>query len=95
MTYSPPLRTIATERTASQTKKSRSGKRPFWLQCVIVVGAFLSALGVLYASDVVPALGSAAVFFLFYRRLQPSSHVFGQEPVPDGPDKREERRTAA
>lgn len=66
-----------------------------WLQGLIVTGAFLSALAVLYADDIVPALGAAAVFFLFYRRLQPAAHVLAQEPAPSGPDAREERRSAA
>ena len=95
MTELPALRNIASNSPPKDASGHGLTRRPAWLQALIVAGAFLSALAVLYASDVGPALGSAAVFFLFYRRLQPSAHVLGQEPAPEGPDEHEERRSAA
>ena len=95
MTELPALRPIASRSKPPRTSRVASIQRPAWFRALIVAGAFLSALAVLYASDVVPALGSAAVFFLFYRQLQPSGHVLGQEPAPEGPDEHEERRSAA
>lgn len=91
----PSFPTVAAEHAPSQAAPQHGTRRPLWLQGLIVAGAFLSALAVLYAKDLVPALGSAVVFFLFYRRLQPTSHVMAQEPAPSGPDAHEERRSAA
>lgn len=81
--------------TAAEPEVGAPGQRSSWVQGLIVTGAFLSALGVVYAADVVPALASAVVFFLFYRKLAPPARIVGQQPAPEGPDEREQRRTAA
>lgn len=94
MTKHQTFRALAAERAADGSRR-QADPRPLWMQSLIVAGAVLSALGVVYAGDVLPALVSAAVFLLFYRRLQPSTPVMAQQPAPSGPDEHEQRRSAA